>query len=226
VIGVAVNATKSPGIHLLVPEGASAEIECTSSVDYLGYRIRTDGVHLKPQAEQRIKARIDQLIYNTLLREPMNGTQAPQRVAVNVDRDYVTLMSRIRRYLYGDLSERELRRYQRQGAPLRRFKGVMAAYPLLDDAESLAGLDRWILDRLWLAVRRRGLILDQAGFDELPPPHGCSREELRTLAVTSRKTKTKIDLSAPSVRRIASVVMEAAGRHGATAVGTSSPYED
>jgi RNA-directed DNA polymerase len=219
VIGVAVNSTKSPGIHLLVPDGVEGEISSTSKVDYLGYQIRTDGVHLKPEARTRMKSRIDRLVYNTLLREPLQGTQEPSRLALNVDRDYVVLISRIRRHLYGDLSERELRRCKRHGAPLRRFKGVMAAYPLLDDTEGLAELDRWILNRVWLALRKRALLLERANsnavargdappfIEPLPPPHDVPRRDLRTLAVRSQKTGQKIDLSVPSVRRIARIVM-------------------
>ncbi len=206
IIGVAVSEKKSRGIHLLVPEEAPAELAPTLCVDYLGYRIRTDGVHLKPETIEKMKEKLVHLIFTTLLSEPFAGSQHPSRLAPNVDKDYVTLIARIRRHLYGDLSERELRRYQRQGAPLRRFKGLMAAYPLLDDTEELRDLDSWLLDRLWLAVRRRGLALDPTGLMNLPPPHGLSREALKRLSVMSMKTKTRIDLTVPSFRRIANVV--------------------
>lgn len=92
-IGVAVNAAKSPGIRLMVPEGAGGEIVTTHHVDYLGHRIGTAGVYMKPAAEERIKARVDQLIFHTLLREPLLGTQNPARLAANVDHDYVSTIA-------------------------------------------------------------------------------------------------------------------------------------
>lgn len=217
IMGVAVNAAKSPGIHLLVPDGADGEISTAHSVDYLGHRVSTESVYLKPDAEQRIKHRIDQLIFNTLLREPLLGSQHPGRLQSGIDRDYVTLISRLRRYLYGDLSEKALRIYQTRGAPLRRFKGVMSAYPLLDNEVALAELDRWILDRLWLATRKRGKILKAAGLDPLPTPHGLNRERLRNLAARSSRGE-RIELAVPSVRRISSVIADAAARHGTGAI--------
>lgn len=223
-IGVSVNASKSPGVRLLVPVGGKGEMVTTDHVDYLGHRIRTDGVRMKPEAEERLKARIDQLLFHTLLREPLLGTQNPSRVATNVDHDYVSTIARLRRFLYGDLSEKALRRYQSRGAPLRRFKGVMSAYPLLDDTDSLAKLDEWILDRIWLAVRKRGRLLRAAGFDPLPSPHELERSELRNLSAKSATTGNRIDLAVPSVRRIASVVADAAARYGPATVGKSSVY--
>lgn len=69
-IGVTINAVKSPGIRLLVPDGAGGELETTHHVDYLGHRISLDGVAMKPAANERIRARVDQLLFHTLLHEP------------------------------------------------------------------------------------------------------------------------------------------------------------
>lgn len=224
-IGVTINAVKSPGIRLLVPEGAAGELTVTHYVDYLGHRVTLQGVALKPAADARIRARVDQLIFNTLLREPLNGTQAGWRLPPHVDRDYSSVIARLRRYLYGDLSEKALRQYQARGAPLRRFKGVMSAYPLLDDTDALTELDAWILDRLWLAMRKRGRLLTAAGIHPLPPPHNLNRSELLNFATTSSKTGHRIDLAVPSVRRIASVIADAAARYGPAAVGKASVYD-
>jgi hypothetical protein len=74
-IGAAVNAEKSPGIHLLVPRGVRGEIATVNSVDYLGHRLTTGKTRMKPAAEERLKKRVDQLLFNTLLREPLRGSQ-------------------------------------------------------------------------------------------------------------------------------------------------------
>lgn len=124
-IGASVNAAKSPGIHLLLPPGVEGEIETVHHVDYLGHRMGIDCTQIKPAGEQRVMAHVDQLLFNTLLREPLRGNQNLARFSHGVDRDYVTMISRLRRYLY-DLSEKALRRYQTRGAPLRRFKGLMS----------------------------------------------------------------------------------------------------
>lgn len=223
-IGVTINPEKSPGIRLLVPAGGLGEITSTSFVDFLGHRFGTDGVRIKPTSEGRLRQRVDRLIFNTLLREPLAGTQDVTRLPGHVDMDYVQTIARLRRYLYGDLSEKALRHYQTRGAPLRRFKGVMSAYPLIDDTDALGELDEWILDRLWLTIRKRGKLISLSGFVVLPIPHGLERLELRSLSARSAKTGNKIELAIPSVRRIASVIANAAARYGPASVGRATVY--
>ncbi|WP_420639714.1 reverse transcriptase domain-containing protein [Candidatus Poriferisocius sp.] len=225
-IGVNVNLEKSPGVRLLVPPGAETEIQSTDSVDYLGYRLGLGSTTLKDAAIARVKKRIDQLTYWGLLHEPIHKKQNPCRFAGNVDRDYVSVIWRIRRYLYGDLSEKAVRRYQRREAPLRRFRGVMSAYPLIDDCEELADLDTWILDKLFLSVRKRTVLLEEQGLGSaLPPPHYLPRSGLRTLETIGTTTGQTIDLSVPSVRRIAAVIRSAAAQHGPSVVGRAEVYD-
>jgi hypothetical protein len=224
-MGVAVNRLKSPGIRLLVPEGSVGEMESTSHVDYLGYRLGIGRTSMKPSAVDRIRQRVTNLIYWNLLHEPIHGTQNSIRFSGDVDRDYVSLIWRLRRYLYGDLSERALRRFQQRDAPLRRFKGVMSAYPLIDDGSELKEIDGWILTQLFLAVRKRTrLVGPSSTVPQLPPPHGCGRKELAGLRVRTSTTGQEIDLSVPSVRRIAQAIRIAASRYGPGVVGRADPY--
>ncbi len=224
-IGVDVNLDKSPGIRLLVPPDAKSEMSRTEGVDYLGYRVGLTNVGMKQTAVDRIKKRIISLIYWNLLHEPLKQTQNPKRFAGNVDRDYVSLIWSIRRFLYGDLSQKAVRRYQQRDTPLRRFKGIMSAYPLIDDDERLIELDDWILDRLFLAVRKRGAILLGQGYGpKLPLPHAQSRSDLRNLKTTGTTSRQEIDLAVPSVRMIARVIRSAAAQHGPSVVGKRDPY--
>lgn len=224
-IGVSVNVPKSRGVRMLVSRGASAEMESTDGIDYLGYRLGLRTTGLKQSAVERIKGRIGDLVYWNLLHEPINETQAPSRLSGNVDRDYVSLIWRIRRFLYGDLSEKAVRRYQRREAPLRRFKGIMSAYPLVDDYEQLGELDRWILDLLFLTVRKRASLLRAQGFGPaLPPPHDHARNALRNLKVVGTTSGQKIDLSVPSARMITDVIRSAAAQYGPSVVGKRDPY--
>lgn len=222
-MGVRINREKSSGIRLLLPPGVKGEIESTSAIEYLGYEIGLDSVKMKSAAIDRIRQRIDGIVYWGLLHEPMNHTQDPARVAGNVDSDYVSVIWRLRRYLYGDLSERAVRRYQRRETPLRRFKGVMSAYPLIDDSEELLELDRWLATRLWLALRRRSELLRAIGVVVLPSPHGLSREQL-VKARTVSGAGQAIDLRIPSFRRIANVMRQASALHGPSTIGRATPY--
>ncbi|MXW42271.1 MAG: hypothetical protein F4138_03370 [Acidimicrobiia bacterium] len=226
-IGVSINLSKSPGVRILVPSEAESEMESTEYVDYLGYRLGLGVTFLKESAIKKIKRRIGQLIYWGLIFEPLNKTQNSARFSGNVDRDYVTVIWRIRRYLYGDLSEKAVRRYQRRDAPLRRFKGIMSAYPLIDDTEELKQLDEWIIDQLFLAVRKRSTLLQlQDLASSLPAPHCTSRSALKRLRVTATNSNQEIDLTIPSVRRIANIIRQAAAKHGPSVVGRADPYRD
>jgi hypothetical protein len=140
---------------MLTTVDGRAEMMSTDAVEYLGYRIGLGHVGIKTQSIDKIKQRIGTLIYWTLINEPSHKTQRLTRLSSQVDQDYVSLVWRLRRYLYGDLSEKAVRRYQRGDVPLRRFKGVMSAYPLADDHADLIALDEWILTQVWLALRLR-----------------------------------------------------------------------
>ncbi|MCY3643506.1 MAG: reverse transcriptase domain-containing protein [Acidimicrobiaceae bacterium] len=225
-MGVTINLSKSPGVRMLVPVSANSEMESTTSIEFLGYKLGLDSTTLKDSALEKIRKRIDQLIYWSLLHEPLHGTQNGIRFQGNVDRDYVSTIWRIRRYLYGDLSEKAVKRYQRREAPLRRFKGVMSAYPLIDDDEVLKGLDEWLLTSLFLAMRKRTRLLCDQGFGpSLPLPHNLPRDSLLGLSTTGTTTGERIDLSVPSVRRIAAVIRSATAQYGPSIVARIDPYE-
>lgn len=225
-IGVAINTEKSPGIRLLTTIDGHAEMESTSSIDYLGYSLGLTAIGIKSAAMQKMRRRIANLIYWTLIHEPKHKTQRLSRLSTAVDQDYVSLIWRLRRYLYGDLSEKAVRRYQRSEVPLRRFKGIMSAYPLADDTEELREFDLWIRTQVWLALRQRAELLSANGAPSpLPAPHGLSMAQLGKLSAQSARTGGRIDLTFPSARRIARVIQRAAAEHGASAIGRSRPYD-
>jgi len=223
-MGVRLNMDKSPGIHLLVQNPSRAEMSAVSSIDYLGYRVSLGAAWMKEDSIAKIKDHIQKLVYWNLLHEPMRAMQHPSRIAPHVDRDYVTALSQIRSYLYGDLSERTVQRFQRGEIPSRRFKGVMAAYPLIDDDDQLISLDGWLVNLLYLAMRRRGDLLTAAGFATTAPPYGLARDEFAKAKTKSARTGETIDMRVPSFRRIARVMKRASALHGAGRIGRPAPY--
>jgi RNA-directed DNA polymerase len=224
-MGSELNPEKSEGIRLLLAGARKGEIEWTDHVDFVGYAVRLHELDIKSAVVGRIRQHIEDLLYHNLLVEPVNGTQARGRLG-RVDRDYVTFIWQLRRYLYGDLNEREVRKYEARGTRLRRFRGVMSYYPLLDDTEVLAELDRWLATAAWLTMRRRASLLKASGYASLPPPHDLSRDELIHFTRRSGTTGGILDLRMPSFRRISRVIRRAATTFGPNAVGQgSSPYD-
>ena len=223
-MGVELNLDKSPGIHLLVDNPDKAEMAAVSSIDYLGYQVGLQSARVKAGSIEKIKDHIERLVYWNLLHAPQTGTQHPSRVAVHVDRDYVTLLSQIRSYLYGDLSERSVQRFQRGEIPSRRFKGVMAAYPLIDDDDQLVALDGWLVNLLYVAMQKRQQLLTAAGFTTSAPPYDLARRDFARAKTKSARTHETIDMRVPSFRRIARVMRRAASFHGPGRIGRSAPY--
>lgn len=221
-IGSPINTTKSPGIRLLTTEEAvHVEMSSTTKVDYLGHSLGLRALRMKEAAVGKIKKRIEHLIFTNLLLEPLKETQNPDRLT-GLDRDYVTLIWQLRRYLYGPLTESGIRKFQSGGIPPMSFQGVMSFFPLVHDDHVLKELDDWIVSHLWLALRKRARLLNTRGL-RTPPPHGLSKSEIVGYMSRSTRTGDPIDLRIPSVRRIAKIIRLAVSTHGFGVVSSRAP---
>jgi hypothetical protein len=224
-MGVELNHRKSEGISLLVPRRweRDGEMRTKRSVRFLGYDLGLDHCDISEAGERRIRKRCESLIYDNLLREPLKGNQDLARLSGPVDSDYIALLAHLRRYLYGSLSEAKVKRFQHGEAPFVHFEGVMASYPLIENSEVLSRFDGWIVHAIHQAMKKRGRILVEAGLvaeADLPKPHGGSAAELLSLGRPVSATSGRlVDVSVPSIRRIASVITRAAREYGAGAVG-------
>ena len=222
---VSINQKKSSGISLLVPRSwqEDGEIRTKRSVRFLGHDLGLEHCEMSSEAQERIRQRCVSLIYDNLLREPLADNQDMERITNNLDNDYVALLAQLRRYLYGDLSERKVKSFQRGHVPYHHFTGVMSAYPLIDDSRSLQVLDGWLLHTIHQAMAKRTALLQAKGVlsaASAPIPHGVTASGLLDLAhPLSRSSGRPIDVSVPSVRRIASVMRRAATAYGAGVVG-------
>jgi len=221
-IGSPINSEKSRGIRLLTKEETvHVEMSSTKYVDYLGHRLGLRDVRMKDASVTRIKARISKLIFNNLLLEPLNGTQDPTRLS-SVDRDYVTLIWQLRRYLYGPLTEKDIRRFQTGAIPPMSFEGVMSFFPLINDERGLRELDEWIAAQIWLVMRKRSRLLQSAGLS-CPLPHWLEKAQLIGFSSRSLRTGDMVDLRMPSVRKIAKVIRLAVSTHGIGVVSGRAP---
>ena len=218
-IGSPINYEKSEGVRLFVSEGTrNAEMRSTSRIEYLGHSIGLRDVRMKQAVVDKIKSHVSSLILNNLLREPIAGTQSLARLTGN-DRDYATLIWQLRRYLYGPLSESQVRRFQQGAIPPMTFEGVMSFFPLVNDQAALRELDSWIATQVWLAIRKRANLL-KGSVTAFPEPWTRERQELFRLVVTSTRTGKRVDLRLPSVERVSSVIHAAVLTHGTKVVGS------
>jgi hypothetical protein len=216
-MGVDINISKSPGISILTPDGATAEFRAKPTVEFLGYKISSDRISIRDKNVHAIKNWISFLIYSNLLLEPRRGNLIAARVAPPVDRDYVVFLYQIRRYLYGDLSERELRRYLARDTPQIRYRGLMSFYPIVDDEDLLHKLDGWLLHTVYTTLLLRQRMFAAAGITTAAPPHGLSKTDLVNFFATTSAGRT-LDLRLVSFARMGKLLMHASKLYGANAI--------
>lgn len=222
-MGVEINASKSPGVSILTPSDMSAEFKAKSSIEFLGYEISADRISIRSRSVKRIKDWLSYLVFSNLLREPRSGVCLRSRILPPVDRDYVVMIFQIRRYLYGDLSESQLRRYLARDIPRVSYRGLMSFYPILDDDDLVAQLDGWLLHTVYTALRARSRMFHVAGVPSLPQPHGLAKVDLATF--TTRSTKgSYLDLRLPSFSRMSRLLSKASRLFGANAVANPQSF--
>jgi hypothetical protein len=147
----------------LCPEGLPAEFRAKTSVSFIGYRIGSNLISFKPETLRKSQEWLSYLIYSNLLQEPKRGRLAQDRIG-DVDWDYVIMLAQIRRYLYGELSESQLRKYMARQTPLLRYHGLMSFYPVVNDEAILKHIDGWLLNSVHRSLKLRAKLLEQLGF--------------------------------------------------------------
>lgn len=210
-MGLSINVSKSEGIQLLTPAEAPREIAGKSSVSFIGHEIDTRFISMRDSLVSRAKQRLSHLIFSNLLQEPLRGTVNRNRLQ-QFDQDYLVLISQIRRYLYGNLREEQVRRYLTRTAPRIHYRGFMSFFPVVDNDELLRNLDTWLATTIYLALLRRAKLLKALGVSTLPDPHSRGRAELVDLRISG------MDLRIPSFLRMSKLLRSAVTTHGANAV--------
>jgi len=127
------------------------------------------------------------------------------------------MLAQIRRYLYGELSESQLRKYMARQTPLLRYHGLMSFYPVVNDEAILKHVDGWLLNSVYRSLKLRAKLLERMGFGPLPLPHSLSMSQLVDLRHITREGK-RIDLRFPSVARVARLIRRASKTYGASAI--------
>jgi len=220
-MGVEVNLLKSEGIRVLTPSGAPAEMKSTTSISFLAHRIDSKTIGIKGKKIASLKKHITYLMYVNLLQPLIRGVFNSARILPNFDRDYLVFIMQLRRYLYGSVSETQLRRHLAGDIPLLRFYGLMSFYPTITDEDQLIELDGWLLSSIHRTLVKRAALFRANGVQILPLPHDLDRNDLLPLHSTT-SSGTFVDLRIPSFRRIAALVRNTAQVYGPTAVAHPS----
>jgi RNA-directed DNA polymerase len=216
-MGVQLNFVKSEGISIVCPEGLPAEFKAKSAVSFVGYKIGPQIIGMRESTLKRAKDWMSYLIYSNLLQEPKRGRAFKDRLVHGIDQDYRIMLRQLRRYLYGELSETQLRKYMARQTPLMRYHGLMSFYPIVNDEVLLKQLDGWLLNSVHRALKLRTKLLRKAGINILPPPHNSSKTDLLKLGYRPRPGFF-VDLRFPSIARVARLIRRASRTYGASAI--------
>lgn len=157
--GLIINEKKSKGIAII--SSKEMEIRTFSDFDYLGYLFTKKGLSIPQHIVKRIKMNISRLIQIYLIHYPNKFDFNPSRCGQNPDFDWdlLGLITEIRGYLYGGLSEQDIRLFLNSGSKPQSMRGLMGFYALLDNKEDLRILDGWLADSICRAMRKRNIIL-------------------------------------------------------------------
>ncbi len=180
--GIKLNYRKSDGISLLQRTGLKSELHNTKGfVEFLGYRISCENVGIKDSSVLKIKNQISYLLYRNLLQpiryKPFKAMNLP---ANDMDRDFITALMQVRRYLYGNMTEITLKKYLNGTYNRLSFKGIMSFYPLVTDENQMAELDKWLVSTILnvLNKRKRLLLIHLPNFNTNQFPFNCNKDML------------------------------------------------
>lgn len=126
-------------------------------IDFLGPRVRVNGVSLPEKSKKRIKAKISSIVHKHLFlhRRGANGALDASRIGVGFsDWDLVTCINEIRKYIYGGLRETHLTEFLDNDEKLPFIRGLMAFFPLHSLSSELESLDGWLANTLAASASR------------------------------------------------------------------------
>lgn len=188
--GISINHDKSDGISLLRPASKLQErsffvdrddghhINVKDSFDFIGHKFTRQSTLLSDRSIRRAKARISKIIYLNLLYPLQFGAYNPARTSGSgFDWDLVNCINEIRRFVYGHLSEHELRRFVDGGTRIRAFRGFLGFCPLVDSVQQFAALDGWMVDVLRRGLNERYRRMSTQGFS-VPAGRTPARHQL------------------------------------------------
>lgn len=141
------------------------------SVSFLGFGLnppemddvnQRTNIGFRKRSLRKIKDRVSDIIYHNLLHHPMEYEIDDNRFHDGVDWDLVNCIAELRHYLYGpDCSEDHVRNgLDRPDQDGPRMSSVLSFYCAVTDDDVFRRLDKWMLEQLFTAHRKRIHLLE------------------------------------------------------------------
>ncbi|MES0810939.1 reverse transcriptase domain-containing protein [Roseibium sp. SCPC15] len=167
--GLIINRGKSPGIAVLASK--SHEIRTINSFTYLGYEFTENGLSLPGKTAEKLKIKVSRLINIYLINALKYGYDSSRASSSGkYDWDLLGLIYEMRRGFYGGLKEQEIKGFLYDGGQLRKMRGLMGFYCLIENSDQLKALDGWTLNIVRRACVLRNRILQTRYGYSSPTP--------------------------------------------------------
>ncbi len=153
--GVKINREKESGISLVADR--QGEMRTHFGVNFLGYYISKNGVHLSDPAKSSLKKRCSRIIHHNLLKYPKSNGYIPRKRfdRFGTDWDLLACITELRLMLYGNLNQRKIERYLTDRSRLKSMPGGISYYCLVERVDTFAELDGWLLWALMRGLKKR-----------------------------------------------------------------------
>ena len=167
--GLVINRSKSPGIAVFSPY--PNEIRTLSNFTYLGYKFGEAGLSMPEKTATKLKQKVSRLINIYLIHALKFGfNKYRSDRTLQYDWDLLGLIYEMRRGFYGGLREKDLSGFLYENRGLKKMRGLMGFYCLIDDPAPLKELDGWMLNSVRRACVYRQKILIAKYAADCPTP--------------------------------------------------------
>lgn len=204
---ISINYKKSDGISLLKRNDIPSEFfNSKEYIEFLGYKISTEKVSIKNKSVEKIKKHISYLLYKSLIHPLKQGNVSVLNLPYSGrDKNFLSALMEVRRYLYGNLTEITLKKYMNGTYKVLSFKGIMSFYPLINDVDQLKELDEWLISTIMNILRLRRKLLAKIfpkDFDPHQIPFVFNKNQLIPYCKNTTIDGKKGLLDIPSFLRI------------------------
>lgn len=199
--GLILNNEKSLGIAII--SGAEQEIRTYEHFDYLGYRFGNEGLGIPDKVSSRIRTKISRLVHIYLFHYLNSGFNKSRSSVYphRYDWDLLGLIYELRRSLYGGLSEREIEDFLNKGTRLKKMRGLMSFYCMIEDASEFKKIDGWILSIIRRSMKKRNNILNNKFGHQCPTPNNVALATGKWMDMAAWDGENKPETRAPSLVR-------------------------
>jgi RNA-directed DNA polymerase len=167
--GLVINRSKSPGIAVL--SSFQHEIRTIGDFTYLGYKFGEAGLSMPEKTAAKLKQKVSRLINIYLVHALQFGFNKYRADRVyQYDWDLLGLIYEMRRGFYGGLRERDISGFLYENRGLKKMRGLMGFYCLIDDPTPLKELDGWMLNNVRRSCVYRQQILISKYAADCPTP--------------------------------------------------------